>query len=85
MALVDKGAPERERRLQAAVGTFRTCLDVDFIPHMNAWKAAADNKVDQAIYTTPPVSAAPDSSKSRLSFSIPKQSGMLFTHVGIFS
>jgi hypothetical protein len=37
--LVQKNAPDRERQLQVAVGTIRTCLEVDFVPHIGAWSA----------------------------------------------
>jgi hypothetical protein len=43
--LVEKTAPERERQLQVAVGTIRTCLEVDFVPHLEAWQASSNQQV----------------------------------------
>lgn len=37
-ALVRKDAADRERKLLIAVGTMRTCLDIEFIPYLDAWK-----------------------------------------------
>jgi hypothetical protein len=37
-ALVKKDAVDRERRLMVAVGTMRTCLEIDFVPHMEVWR-----------------------------------------------
>ena len=37
-ALVNKAAVDREKQLLVAVGTLRTCLDVDFVPYMDMWK-----------------------------------------------
>jgi hypothetical protein len=72
LALVRKGADDRERQLQIAVGTLRTCLDVDFIPHMDAWKADAEARKYQQ---TTPLSAVLASLKPHLSISISKVSG----------
>jgi hypothetical protein len=72
LALVRKGADDRERQLQVAVGTLRTCLDVDFIPHLDAWKADAEAK---ACRSTTPLSAVLASLKPHLSISIPQVSG----------
>jgi hypothetical protein len=69
LALVRKGADDRERQLQVAVGTLRTCLDVDFIPHMEAWKADAEARKHQQ---TTPLSAVLASLKPHLSVSIPQ-------------
>jgi hypothetical protein len=69
LALVRKGADDRERQLQVAVGTLRTCLDVDFIPHMDAWKADAEAKTRQ---TATPLTAVLASLKPHLSVSIPQ-------------
>ena len=68
LALVRKGADDRERQLQVAVGTLRTCLDVDFIPHIDAWKADAKSRAYQ---TTTPLSAmlAPEKTCSSISTS----------------
>jgi hypothetical protein len=71
LALVRKGADDRERQLQVAVGTLRTCLDVDFIPHMDAWKADAEARKHQQ---TTPLSAVLASLKPHLSVSIPQAS-----------
>ena len=71
LALVRKGADDRERQLQVAVGTLRTCLDVDFIPHMDAWKADVEAKKHQQ---TTPLSAVLASLKPHLSVSIPQVS-----------
>jgi len=76
LALVRKGADDRERRLQVAVGTLRTCLDVDFIPHMDAWKADAEAKKYQQ---TTPLFAMLASLKPHLSISIPKAPGTSLT------
>lgn len=44
-ALVRKDAVDREKQLMVAVGTMRTCLDIHFLPHMEAWKEdSMDNK-----------------------------------------
>jgi hypothetical protein len=43
--LVEKTAPDRERQLQVAVGTMRTCLEVDFVPHLEAWQASSNDQV----------------------------------------
>lgn len=67
LALVRKGADDRERQLQVAVGTLRTCLDVDFIPHMEAWRADAKA---QACQTATPLTAVLASLKPHLSVSI---------------
>jgi hypothetical protein len=37
-ALVKKDAVDRERKLMVAVGTMRTCLEIDFVPHMDVWR-----------------------------------------------
>ena len=37
-ALVRKDAADREKKLLIAVGTMRTCLDIEFIPYLDAWK-----------------------------------------------
>jgi hypothetical protein len=48
-ALVRKDAVDREKRLMAAVGTMRTCLDVHFIPYLEVWRdeAKGDQKGSQ--------------------------------------
>jgi hypothetical protein len=43
-ALVNKDAVDRERKLMVAVGTIRTCLEIEFVPHMEIWKEDAKNK-----------------------------------------
>ena len=40
-ALVRKDAADREKKLLIAVGTMRTCLDIEFIPYLDAWKEGA--------------------------------------------
>jgi len=40
-ALVRKDAVDREKQLRVAVGTMRTCLDIEFIPYLDAWKEEA--------------------------------------------
>jgi hypothetical protein len=77
LALVRKGADDRERQLQVAVGTLRTCLDVDFIPHMDAWKADAEARKYQQ---TTPLSAVLASLKPHLSVSIPQVSSTSSNH-----
>lgn len=72
LALVRKGATDRERQLQVAVGTLRTCLDVDFTPHMDAWRAAV--KAAGESQSTTPLSAVLESMKPHLSIAIPAQS-----------
>jgi hypothetical protein len=47
--LIDKGAATRERQLMQAVGTIRTCLEVEFAPHMDAWKLMQAATVVQAV------------------------------------
>jgi hypothetical protein len=44
--LVKKNTPDRERQLQVAVGTMRTCLEVEFVPHLEAW---TDTPVEKSV------------------------------------
>jgi hypothetical protein len=50
-ALVRKDAVDREKQLMVAVGTMRTCLDIHFIPHLEAWRheAEGDQKGSQVL------------------------------------
>lgn len=41
-ALIRKDA-DREKQMLVAVGTMRTCLDIHFLPHMEAWKRVLDD------------------------------------------
>ena len=43
-ALVKKDAIDREKQLMVAVGTIRTCLEIEFTPHMEIWKESARKK-----------------------------------------
>jgi len=43
-ALVKKDAIDREKQLLVAVGSIRTCLEIEFAPHMELWKKSARNK-----------------------------------------
>jgi hypothetical protein len=43
-ALVKKDAIDREKQLMVAVGTIRTCLEIEFAPHLEIWKEGARNK-----------------------------------------
>jgi hypothetical protein len=69
-ALVDKDALDREGRLLVAVGTLRTCLDVHFVPHPNAWTGGA---TDTKSVSSTPVLQLPV--RPPLSIQIPKSSG----------
>lgn len=40
--LVKKNAPNRERQMQVALGTIRTCIDVDFVPLLDRWRATTE-------------------------------------------
>jgi hypothetical protein len=42
--LVKKDAIDREKQLMVAVGTIRTCLEIEFAPHMEIWKEDARSK-----------------------------------------
>jgi hypothetical protein len=57
--LVDKGAVDRERRLLVAVGTLRTCLDVEFTPRLVSWKKdpTLGNKAAQSTPSFDPAAA----------------------------
>jgi hypothetical protein len=44
LALVRKDAIDREKQLMVAVGTIRTCLEIEFAPHMELWREDAKNK-----------------------------------------
>jgi len=37
-ALVRRDAADREKQLMVAVGTMRTCLEIQFAPHMELWR-----------------------------------------------
>jgi hypothetical protein len=71
-ALVKKDAPNRENQLLVAVGTLRTCLDVHFVPHIDAWRLNA-----MAYKASPPVGvvALPIIEKTSLSITIPEVPG----------
>lgn len=43
-ALINKDAADREKQLVVAVGTIRTCLEIEFAPHMEIWKEDARSK-----------------------------------------
>ena len=44
-ALIKKDAIDREKQLMVAVGTIRTCLEIEFAPHIEIWKEDAKNKL----------------------------------------
>lgn len=71
-ALVKKDAPNRENQLLVAVGTLRTCLDVHFLPHVDAWK-----KGSMTCKTSPTavVATLPLVKKTGLSIAIPDVPG----------
>ena len=74
LALVRKGAADREKQFQVAVGTLRTCLNVEFLPHIDAWKADAEEKA-RSSQMIPPLSAVLESANPHHPISIPTQSG----------
>ena len=74
-ALVKKDAPNREKQLLVAVGTLRTCLDVHFLPHVNAWKVDAVRSKAPAPTS---VTALPPPKKTGLSIAIPEVPGKSF-------
>jgi hypothetical protein len=53
--LVKKNAPDRERQLQVAVGTMRTCLEVEFVPHIEAWTNTPVEKSASEVVEAKPV------------------------------
>jgi hypothetical protein len=71
-ALMKREEPIRENQLLVAVGTLRTCLDVYFVPHIDAWRLDAIAK-----RASPPVeiAALPAPERTSLSITIPEVPG----------
>jgi hypothetical protein len=52
-ALIKKDAIDREKQFMVAVGTIRTCLEIEFAPHIEVWKEDAKNKATTKLDSVP--------------------------------
>lgn len=69
-ALNDKGASDREEQLSVAVGILSMCLQVHFVPYLDAWRADASHSKAIVPTSTARPPSIPDPPK-KIAFSIP--------------